>query len=76
MSCRRRAERAQLGRLRVWQRAQRRAHSLCKVGHGTGIEDIGFGQLPGRFRKVPYLARIHHHEGKAAAARAATTARW
>jgi hypothetical protein len=34
------------------------------VGYGVGIEGIGFGQLPGRFRKVSYLAGIHHHDGQ------------
>jgi hypothetical protein len=32
------------------------------VGHGAGIERIGFGQLPGRFRTGPYLAGIDHHD--------------
>jgi hypothetical protein len=34
------------------------------MGHGTGIEASGFGQLPSRFRQVPDLAGIHHHEGQ------------
>ena len=59
-----RQEGAQLFGLRVRQRARRRPHRLGKVGHGAGIEDIRFGQLPGRFRKVPYLAGIDHHEGQ------------
>jgi hypothetical protein len=34
------------------------------VGDGTGIEDIGFGQLPGGFRNVPDLTGIDHDEGE------------
>jgi hypothetical protein len=58
-----RQEGAQLFSLHVRKRTRRRSHSLCKVGHGPGIEDIGFGQLPSRLRKVPYLAGINHYEG-------------
>jgi hypothetical protein len=39
-------------------------HRLGKVGYGTGIEDSGCGQLPSRFRTVPDLARMNHHEGQ------------
>jgi hypothetical protein len=50
--------------LRVRERTRRRPYRLGKVGHGTGIEAIGLGQLPSRFRKVPDWAGIHHHEGQ------------
>jgi hypothetical protein len=36
-------EGAQRCRLRIRERARRRAHRLGKVGHGTGLEDIGVG---------------------------------
>jgi hypothetical protein len=54
----------QLFRLRVRERAQRGPHRLGKVSHGTGLEGIRFGQLPGGFRKVPDLAGIDDHEGQ------------
>jgi hypothetical protein len=50
--------------LRVRQRAQRGPHRLGKMGHGTGIKGIPFGALPGRFRNVPDLTGIDHHEGQ------------
>jgi hypothetical protein len=59
-----RQECTQLFGLRVRQRAQRGPHRLGKVGHGTGIEGIRFGQLPGGFRKVPDLAGIDYYEGQ------------
>jgi hypothetical protein len=55
---------AQLFRRRVGQRAGRRPHGRRIVGHGAGIEGIGWGQLSGRFGTVPDLAGVDHHEGQ------------
>ena len=48
-----RQEGAQLSSLRVRKRTRRRSPSLGKVDHGTGIEDIGCGELPSCVAKSP-----------------------
>ena len=52
-------EGAQLLRLGVRQRSGRRADHVGKVGQGTGIQRIRFGQLARGPGKIPDLTRVH-----------------
>jgi hypothetical protein len=56
-------EGTQLFRLRGRERTGRRAPRRRTVGDGTGIEGIGFGQLPGGVCKVPALTGLDHYDG-------------
>ena len=50
--------------IRILERASLRTNRLGKRRQYRCINQIRFGQLPRRFRKIPGLAGIDHHDGQ------------